>query len=117
MSVNLYVGNLSITTTEQDLEEKFGQFGQVQSVRIVTDRNTGRSRGFAFVEMDSKKAAEAAIHTLNGRELDGRSLTVNEARPKEDRSSRSGFGGSRGGYGGGRQRSGSGGSRDRGSRW
>jgi RNA recognition motif-containing protein len=85
-------------------------------VSIVTDRDTGRSRGFGFVEMDTKESAEAAIQALNGKELDGRSLTVNEARPKEDRGSRSGFGSGRGGFGGGRDRSGFGGGRDRGSR-
>jgi RNA recognition motif-containing protein len=114
----LYVGNLSFSTTEQDLEELFGQSGQVQSVSIVTDRDTGRSRGFGFVEMDTRESAEAAIRALNGTELDGRSLTVNEARPREDRGSRGGFGGgrSRGGFGGSRDRGGFGGGRDRGSR-
>ncbi|MCI0391056.1 MAG: RNA-binding protein [Acidobacteria bacterium] len=117
MSVKLYVGNLSFNTMEQDLEENFSQFGEVLSVSIITDRDTGRSRGFAFVEMDSRETAQAAIQALNGAELDGRSLTVNEAKPRDDRGSRSGFSGSRGGYSGGRSRGGFGGGRDRGSRW
>src|SRR5215475_9012111 len=98
MSVKLYVGNLSFQTTQQDLEELFGQSGQVESVRIVTDRDTGQPRGFAFVEMSGNKEAQAAIQALDGKEIDGRALKVNEARPKEDRG-RSGSG--RGGFGGG----------------
>jgi len=82
MSVRLYVGNLPFGLSEQDLEELFSQVGVVESVNIVTDRDTGRSRGFAFVEMDSREAADAAIGALTGREVDGRQLTVNEARPK-----------------------------------
>jgi RNA recognition motif-containing protein len=97
MSVKLYVGNLAFNTTEQDLEEQFSQFGQVSSASIVTDRDSGRSRGFAFVEFDSKESAQAAIQALNGKELDGRALTVNEARPREERGSRGGFGGGRNG--------------------
>ncbi len=125
MSVRLYVGNLPFSVTEQDLEDLFGQSGQVESTNIVTDRDTGRSRGFAFVEMDSREAADAAIQALNGFEMDGRSLTVNEARPKESRGgggggSRGGFGGGggRGGFGGGGGRGGGGGGygRDRGGR-
>ncbi len=112
MSVRLYVGNLPFSVSEQDLEEMFSQVGVVESTNIVTDRDTGRSRGFAFVEMDSREAADAAIAALNGREIDGRQLTVNEARPKESRGSRGGFGGGRGGYGGGR----GGFNRDRGGR-
>jgi cold-inducible RNA-binding protein len=118
MSVRLYVGNLPFSVTEQDLEDLFSQSGQVESTNIVTDRDTGRSRGFAFVEMDSREAADAAIQALNGYEMDGRSLTVNEARPKESRGgSRGGFGGGggRGGYGGGGGRGGGYG-RDRGGR-
>ena len=103
----LYVGNMSFNTTESELESAFGEFGQVQSVSIVTDRDTGRSRGFAFVEMASPEEAEAAIEGMNGRDLGGRSLTVNLARPREDR----GGGGGRGGYGGG---GGGGGGRSRG---
>jgi cold-inducible RNA-binding protein len=101
MSVKLYVGNLSFQTTQQDLEELFGQSGQVESVSIVTDRDTGQSRGFAFVEMSGNKEAQAAIQALDGKEVDGRSLKVNEARPREDRGGRGSFGGGRGGYGGG----------------
>ena len=98
MSAKIYVGNLAFNTTEQDLQEQFSQYGQVQSTSIITDRDTGRSRGFAFIELDSKESAHAAIQALNGRELDGRALTVNEAKPREDRGSRGGFGG-----GGGRR--------------
>ena len=105
MSVKLYVGNLSFQTTQQDLEELFGQVGQVESVSIVTDRDTGQPRGFAFVEMSGNAEAQAAIQSLDGREVDGRALKVNEARPKEDRG---GGGGRRGGFGGG-GRSGGGG--------
>jgi cold-inducible RNA-binding protein len=106
MSVKLYVGNLSFQTTQQDLEELFGQSGQVESVSIVTDRDTGQSRGFAFVEMSGNKEAQAAIQALDGKEVDGRALKVNEARPREDRGRRDGFGGGRGGYGGGGGRGG-----------
>jgi len=122
MSVKLYVGNLPFGTTDQDLETLFGESGQVQSTSIVTDRDTGRSRGFGFVEMDSREAADAAIQRLNGYEIDGRAIVVNEARPKEDRGGRGGFGGGggrgRGGFGGGgRDRGGfGGGGRDRGDR-
>jgi len=109
MSTKLYVGNLSFQTTQQDLEELFGQVGQVESVSLVTDRDTGQSRGFAFVEMATKEEAQAAIQTLDGRDVDGRALKVNEARAKEDRGGRGGFGGGRGGFGGGGGRGGSGG--------
>ena len=85
MSMKLYVGNLSFGTTEDDLQDLFSQGGTVESVSIVTDRDTGRSRGFAFVEMASKEEGEAAISQFHGREVDGRSLTVNEARPRENR--------------------------------
>lgn len=105
MSVRLYVGNLPFSVTEQDLEEIFAQVGTVESTNIVTDRDTGRSRGFAFVEMETQEAADSAIQNFNGRELDGRALTVNEARPRESRPPRSGGfgggGGGRGGFGGG----------------
>lgn len=107
MSVRLYVGNLPFSITEQELEELFSQSGQVESANVVTDRDTGRSRGFAFVEMDTREAADAAIQALNGVEIAGRTLTVNEARPKESR----GGGGGRGGFGGGRERGGFGGGR------
>jgi cold-inducible RNA-binding protein len=104
MSVKLYVGNISFQTTQQDLEELFGKSGQVESVSIVTDRDTGQPRGFAFVEMSDNKEAQAAIQALDGKEVDGRALKVNEARPREDRGRRDGFGG--GGYGGGGGRGG-----------
>ena len=94
MSTKLYVGNLSFGTTDQDLMELFGQYGQVTSAQVVMDRDTGRSRGFAFVEMGS--GAEEAIQATNGQDYQGRTLTVNEAKPREDRP-RSGGGG--GGYG------------------
>jgi cold-inducible RNA-binding protein len=103
MSVKLYVGNLPFSISDQDLEGLFAQAGQVESVSVITDRDTGRSRGFGFVEMESREAAEAAIQQLNGYEMDGRAIVVNEARPREDR------GGGRGGFGGG------GGGRPRGS--
>ena len=99
MSTKLYVGNLSFNTSNEDLQELFGQSGTVESVTVVEDRETGRSRGFGFVEMSSKEEGEAAIQSLNGKEIDGRALNVNEARPREDRNS--GGGGGRGGYGGG----------------
>jgi len=112
MSVRLYVGNLPFSATEQDLEQLFGKSGSVDSVNIVTDRDTGRSRGFGFVEMESQESADSAIRSLNGYELSGRALTVNEARPKESRPARGGFGGGGGrggGFGGGGGRGGFGG--------
>jgi RNA recognition motif-containing protein len=84
MSTKLYVGNLSFQTSSGDLEQLFVGAGTVQSVNVITDRDTGRSRGFAFVEMASDAEAQEAIKQLNGKEVDGRSLTVNEARPRED---------------------------------
>ncbi len=114
MATKLYVGNLSFQTTQQDLEELFAQSGQVSSVSLMTDRDTGQSRGFAFVEMSSEEEAQAAIQALDGKELDGRALKVNEARAREDRGGRGGFGGGgRGGSGGG-FRGGSGGGGGRG---
>jgi RNA recognition motif-containing protein len=101
MAAKIYVGNLSFNSTEQDLEDMFGEFGTVQSVKIIEDRETGRSRGFAFVEMSSDEEAQSAIAGLNGREIDGRALTINEAKPQEERGGGGGRGG-RGGYGGGR---------------
>ena len=98
MSTKLYVGNLSFKTTGEDLQELFGQAGTVQSASVVTDRDSGFSRGFAFVEMASDAEAQTAIQQFNGKDLDGRNLTVNEARPREERS---GGGGGGGGYGGG----------------
>ena len=100
--MNIYVGNLSFDETEASLETAFAAHGAVTSARIITDRETGRSRGFGFVEMSDQTEAQAAIAALNGTNLNGRDLTVNEARPKEDRGgSRGGFGGGGGGYGGG----------------
>jgi RNA recognition motif-containing protein len=93
MSTKLYVGNLSFQTSSGDLEQLFVGAGTVESVNVITDRDTGRSRGFAFVEMASQAEAEEAIKQLNGKEIDGRSLTVNAARPREE------GGGSRGGNG------------------
>src|SRR6478672_11422798 len=106
MAKNLYVGNLSFDTTAADLEAAFGQHGTVQRAQIISDRETGRSRGFGFVEISD--GAEAAIQALNGAQLQGRTLTVNEAKPREERPR---SGGSGGGYGGGGSRGGYG--RDR----
>ena len=121
MSTKLYVGNLSFNTSNEDLQELFGQAGTVESVNIVEDRDTGRSRGFGFVEMSSKEEGQTAIEQLNGKEIDGRALTVNEARPREERSGGGGGnrgGGGRGGYGGGGNRGGGGGyGGGGGSRW
>jgi cold-inducible RNA-binding protein len=100
MSTKLYVGNLSFNTSAQDLETMFGEAGTVQSASIIEDRDTGRSRGFAFVEMATAEEANAAIAALNGKEVDGRNLKVNEAKPREDRGNGGGGGGGRG-YGGG----------------
>ena len=105
--VNLFVGNLSYQTTQEELHAAFAQYGNVESVNIITDRTTGQPRGFAFVEMSDQNEAEAAIAQLNGAELRGRALNVNIARPKP--SGGGGFGG-----GGGRPRRGGGGG---GSRW
>ena len=108
MSNKLFVGNLSFNTTENDLQDQFAQFGKVVEVAMVTDRETGRSRGFAFVTMGSAAEGEAAIKALEGKDFQGRNLTVNEARPREDRSQGGGGGGrSFGGGGGGRSSSGS----------
>jgi len=114
MSMKLYVGNLSFDTTTSDLEQIFGELGTVESTNIIEDRDTGRSRGFGFVEMSSKEEGQNAIEQLNGKEVSGRQLTVNEAKPREDRGgsgggNRGGGGGGRGGYGGGGGRGGSGG--------
>lgn len=120
MSTKLYVGNLSFNTSNEDLQQLFGESGTVESVNIIEDRDTGRSRGFGFVEMSSAEEGKAAIEQLNGKEIDGRSLTVNEARPREERSGGGGGnrGGGRGGYGGGGNRGGSGGGGGNyGSRW
>ena len=106
--MKLYVGNLSFDTTENDLRDQFGQFGKVMEAALVTDRESGRSRGFGFVTMGSAAEGEAAIKALEGKDFQGRNLTVNEARPREDRSQGGGGGGrSFGGGGGGRSSSGS----------
>jgi cold-inducible RNA-binding protein len=109
MTMKLYVGNLSFQTSGEDLQQLFAQAGTVESVSIIEDRETGRSRGFGFVEMSSKEEGTAAIAQFNGKEVGGRSLTVNEAKPRESRNGggggggRGGFGGNRGGgYGGNR---------------
>ncbi len=100
MSIKLYVGNLSFNTSSEDLQQLFSQAGTVESASVVEDRDTGRSRGFGFVEMATKEEGQAAIAQLNGKEVGGRALNVNEARPREDRGGgRGGFGGSRGGSG------------------
>jgi RNA recognition motif-containing protein len=96
--VNIYVGNMSFDTGEEDLRQMFGEYGEVTSVRIITDRETGRPRGFGFVEMANDEDAKKAIEEVNGKELSGRTLTVNEARPKRQ------GGGGAGGGGGGRDR-------------
>ena len=97
MAKNLYVGNMAFSTTEVQLRELFSQYGTVTKVQVITDRETGRPRGFAFVEMGD--GGDQAIAALNGAQLDGRTRTVNEAKPREDRGG--GGGGGRGGYGGG----------------
>ena len=102
MSTKLYVGNLAFQTTSQDLQELFSQAGTVQSASVMEDRETGRSRGFAFVEMSSQDEATSAIEQFNGKEVGGRTLKVHEAKPRENRSGGGGrgFGGGRGGFGG-----------------
>jgi len=102
--MNIYVGNISRTASEQDLREAFQAFGEISSVAIIKDKFSGESRGFGFVEMPNKDEAEKAISSLNGKDLKGRSLTVNEARPRTDRPRTGGGGGGRGGFGGGRGR-------------
>jgi RNA recognition motif-containing protein len=99
----LYVGNLSFDTTETQLREMFAPFGAVQTVQLISDRDTGRSKGFGFVEMGSDQEATAAIDGMNGKMVDGRAIAVNEARPKESRPGGGGGGGG-GGYGGNRRR-------------
>ncbi len=102
MAMKLYVGNLSFQTSSEELQQLFAQAGTVESATVVEDRDTGRSRGFGFVEMASKEEGEKAIQQFNGTDLNGRNLTVNEARPREDRGNRGGGGGGRGGFGGNR---------------
>ena len=101
MSTKLFVGNLSFDTTENDLHDLFSQHGTVASVDLIMDKMSGRSRGFAFVTMENKAEADSATEKLNGHNLGGRALTVNEARPREERSPRSFPGGGGGGGGGG----------------
>ena len=110
MSTKLYVGNLAFQTTSQELQQLFGQAGTVQSASVVEDRDTGRSRGFAFVEMSSQEEATSAIEQFNGKEVGGRALKVNEAKPRENRGGGGGRGfsdnrggGGYGGNGGGRR--------------
>src|SRR5215213_6337008 len=115
MSTRLYVGNLNFRTTGDELREVFSQAGEVENATVVEDRDTGRSRGFGFVEMATAEGAATAIAQFNGKEFNGRTLTVNEARPRVERGGSGGGGGGdrggRGGYGGG------GGGRDREPRW
>lgn len=101
MGKKLYVGNLSYGVTDSELQGMFEPHGTVQSAQVIMDRDTGRSKGFGFVEMGSDNEAQAAIAALNGKDVGGRALTVNEARPREDRGGGGGFGGGRGGGGGG----------------
>ena len=107
MSTKLFVGNLSFNATQEQLQEMFGAHGTVVEVDVIKDKSSGRPRGFAFVSMETKEAADATVQALNGKEIDGRALTVNEARPREERPPRSGGGGGggfRGGGGGGGRR-------------
>lgn len=99
--MKIYVGNISFDTTESDLAAAFGQHGEVSDAAVITDRDTGRSRGFAFVEMRNDDAARAAITAMNGAELQGRTIAVSEAKPRESRGGGGGGGGYRGGGGGG----------------
>ena len=116
MATKLYVGNLSFRTTSEELRDAFASVGTVESASVIEDRETGRSRGFAFVEMATPEEAAAAIEAFNGKDFGGRNLTVNEAKPRPDRGGgggRGGYGGGRGGGGGGRGGYGGGGGRDR----
>ena len=100
--MNIYVGNLAYSITEEDLKKAFEAFGEVASVNVIKDQYSNQSKGFGFVEMPESAEAQAAIAGLNGKDLNGRTLTVNEARPRPDKN-RGGFGGKRGGGGGGRR--------------
>src|SRR5271169_3685902 len=111
MGKKLYVGNLTYGVTDSDLQTMFAPHGTVESAQVIMDRDTGRSKGFGFVEMSADKEAQAAIAALNGKEVNGRALTVNEARPKSEGGGRGGSGGGRGGYGGGGGGGGGGGRR------
>ena len=115
MNNKLFVGNLSFNTTENDLQDLFAAHGTVTSVDLIMDKFSGRPRGFAFVTMDTKEGADAAVQALHGKNVGGRDLTVNEARPREERPARSGGGGGYGGGGGGG--GGRGGRRDGGNRY
>jgi RNA recognition motif-containing protein len=119
MSTRLYVGNLNFRTTGDELRELFSQAGEVENATVVEDRDTGRSRGFGFVEMVTSEGAAAAIEQFNGKEFGGRTLTVNEARPRVERGGGGGYGGGggRGGGGGGRGGYGGGGGGGREPRW
>jgi cold-inducible RNA-binding protein len=123
MGTKLYVGNLSFRTTSEELRDAFAAVGTVESASVIEDRDTGRSRGFAFVEMATPEEAAAAIEQFNGKDFGGRNLTVNEAKPRADRGGRGGgYGGGRGGgYGGGggrdRDRGGDRGGYEREPRW
>ncbi len=118
MSTKLFVGNLSFNTTQNQIQDAFSAHGVVVEATLMLDRETGRSRGFAFVTMDTPESAQAAIQAMSGAQLDGRALTVNEAKPREERprSGGGGGGGSRGGYGGGGGGGGGGRGGDRGGR-
>lgn len=116
MSMKLYVGNLSFNTSVQDLENLFGAVGAIDSANLIEDRETGRSRGFAFVEMSSKQDGQDAIAQLNGKEVNGREMVVNEAKPREDRA-KGGFGGGNRGGGGGNRGGGYGGGTRHNTRW
>jgi cold-inducible RNA-binding protein len=100
MGKKLYVGNLAYSVTDGDLEQMFAAHGTVQSAQVIMDRDTGRSKGFGFVEMGNDSEAQKAIQAMNGKDSGGRSLTVNEAKPKTEGGGRGGAGGGRGGYGG-----------------
>jgi RNA recognition motif-containing protein len=110
MGKKLYVGNLTYAVTSSDLEQLFGQYGTVESAQVIADRDTGQSKGFGFVEMKTEQEAQAAIAALSGKDMNGRNLTVNEAKPRESGGGRGGHGG----YGGGGRSGGGGG---RGGRW